>query len=196
MTQIKGNDGLNMSEQIESFLAAGGVSHEGLKAMGHFEMECHDSLGNTLWEASFDNLVVTVGKNAMENQAFSSSAYTAANFMGLISSTSFSAIAAGDTMSSHAGWLEAGNAHAPTYTGSRATMTFGAASAGVIISTGNAFVFTGSGTVEGAFINFGAGATGTIDNTAGILFSGGTLATPQPVISGNTLTNSYTLTLT
>jgi hypothetical protein len=99
-------------------------------------------------------------------------------------------------MSSHSGWLEAGNAHAPTYTGSRATMSFGAASAGVISSTGNQFVFTGSGTVQGAFITFSTSANGTIDNTSGVLFSEGTLSSPQPVISGNTLTNSYTLTLT
>ena len=192
----KNADGMGMDEQINSFLSAGHVDSEGLKVMGHFEIECHDSAGVEIWRDSFDNLVVTVGKNSMENIALQASGTAGNAFMGLISSASFSTIVAADTMSSHAGWLEAGNAHPPTYTGSRATMTFGAASAGTIISTGNGFVFTGGGTVQGAFIDFSTGATGTIDNTAGVLFSAGTLGTPQPVISGNTLTNSYTLVLT
>lgn len=190
------NDAIAIADTFGAELNAGNVSEEAMRVMGHFDLECHDSLGITLWEASFDNLVTTVGKNAMEQIALANSGTAGNAFMGLISSTSFSAVNAADTMASHAGWLEAGNANTPHYSGSRATMTFGSASAGVIISTGNAFVFTGSGTVQGGFIDFSTGATGTIDNTAGVLFSAGTLASAQPVISTNTLTMSYTLTLT
>jgi len=39
------------------------------------------------------SFVESYGKNALENQALSSSAYTSANFMGLISSASFTAVA-------------------------------------------------------------------------------------------------------
>ena len=187
---------LSAADTFSAELNAGAVVTEGMMVHGHFEIECHDSLGNTLWLDSFDNLVTTVGKNSMEQIALGNSGTAGNAFMGLISSASFSTIVAADTMASHAGWLEAGNAHAPTYSGSRATMTFGSASAGVISSTGNTFVFTGSGTVEGGFICFSTGATGTIDNTSGVLFSAGTLSSVQPVISGNTLSMSYTLTLT
>jgi len=59
------------------------------------------------------NLVTTVGKNYLLDNGLAGSSYTAAFYLGLISSTSYSAVAAGDTMSSHAGWLEAGNANTP-----------------------------------------------------------------------------------
>lgn len=191
------NDGAITADNFDALLSAGGnVDSDALRVMGHFEIECHDSAGVTIWTDAFDNLVTTVGKNALENIALAGTGTVANAFMGLISSTSFSAVNAADTMTSHSGWLEAGNANTPHYSGARATMTFGAASAGVIISTGNAFVFTGSGTVQGGFIDFSTGATGTIDNTAGVLFSAGTLSSAQPVISTNTLTMSYTLTLT
>lgn len=190
------NDATATADTFGAEFNAGNVSSEAMQVMGHFDFECHDSLGVTLWEGSFDNLVTTVGKNAMEQIALAASGTAGNAFMGLISSTSFSAVNAADTMSSHSGWLEAGNANTPHYSGSRATMSFGSASAGVIISTGNSFVFTGSGTVQGGFIDFSTSATGTIDNTAGVLFSAGTLSSAQPVISTNTLTMSYTLTLT
>lgn len=189
-------EGVVIVDQVDAILNAGGGDLQAMTVMGHFEMECHNEFGEVIWAESFDNLVVTVGKNAMENIALANSGTAGNAFMGLISSTSFSTIVAADTMSSHAGWLEAGATNSPHYSGSRATMSFGAASAGTIISTGNAFVFTNSGTVQGAFIDFSTGATGTIDNTGGVLFSAGTLGTAQPVISGNTLTNSYTLILT
>ena len=194
---MSNSDAVAAMDHLDAMLNAGGnVDEDALRIMGHFDVECHDSAGVLLWKDSFNNLVTTIGKNSLENIGLGASGTAGNAFMGLISSTSFSAVSAADTMSSHAGWLEAGNANTPHYSGSRATMTFGAASSGTIISTGNAFVFTGSGTVQGGFIDFSTGATGTIDNTAGVLFSAGTLASAQPVISTNTLTMSYTLTLT
>lgn len=179
-------------DTVSSEMRADALCLDQGKVVGHFDWMLADETGNLIDQGGFDNLVTTVGKNAMETLTFNGSSYTAANFMGLISSASFSAVAAADTMSSHAGWLEAGNANNPHYSGNRATMTFGSASSGTIISTGNAFVFTNSGTVQGAFTNINGG-NGTIDNTSGVLFSAGTLSAAQPVISGNTITIGYTL---
>ena len=119
--------------------------------------------------------------------------------VALISSVGFTALAAGDTMSSHAGWNEAQNTgtNTPSYGTVRPTLTYGAASGGVIsTSSTNSFVATSAGTVQGAFVVGGSGASATVANTGGVLMNEGTLGTPQPVISGNTVTIGHTLTLT
>lgn len=170
---------------------------DALLAMGRYEATLTDAEGNVLAEIGFDNLITTVGKNLLLDQALAGSAYTAAEFMGLISSASFTAVAAADTMASHGGWLESGGANAPTMSSSRQAMTWNAATSGVKgVAAASSFVFTGSGTVQGAFIVGGSGASATVANTSGVLISAGTLVAAQPVISGNTLTVSYSLTLT
>lgn len=128
------------------------------------------------WQEVNTNLVTTAGLNDILDKYFGGSGYTAAWFCGLVSSASFTAYAAGDTMASHAGWLEAGGSNAPTYTGNRPALTFGAASAGVkATSSASSFTFTGAGTIRGAFTN----SVTTKDGTTGVLynavdFTGGT----------------------
>jgi hypothetical protein len=165
---------------------------------------CRDKDGNELWREEFDNLLTQTGKAFLLDQALAGSAYTAADYMGLISSTSFTAVSGADTPTSHSGWLEAGGANAPTYSGNRATCAWSAAttsgasaySATKALSAALSFTFTGSGTVQGAFIVAGSGANATIGNTGGILYSAGTFGTPQPVVSTNVLTVSYQTTIT
>ncbi len=166
---------------------------------GVFICECFGPDGELKWRDEFPNTVVTVGKNALLDDALAGSAYTVTGpFMGLISSTSFTAIAAADTMTSHAGWLEAGNANAPTYSGNRKTCVWSAAAAGVkALSVALAFAITGTGTIKGGFITFGTGALNTIDNTAGTLFSAGLFTGgDRAVLSGDTVNVSYSVTLT
>lgn len=128
------------------------------------------------WTVVEKNTVTTVGKNDLLTQYFKGSSYTAAWYCGLISSTSYSAISAADTMSSHAGWLEAGAANAPTYSQStRVALTFGTASAGSLAtSSASSFTFTGSGTIKGMFgttVSTKDGTTGILYNA--VLFTGG-----------------------
>lgn len=138
----------------------------------------------------FPNLVLTAGKNFALDAFLSGTAYTAGWFMGLISLTGFTGIVAGDTMASHAGWLEAGGATAPTYSGARKTAAWLGASAGAkALSAGLVFTFTGNGTVKGCFLSTGS----VVDATTGTgysagLFTGG----DQPVVTTNTLTVTYT----
>lgn len=127
------------------------------------------------WSLVEHNLVLTAGKNDLLDKYLSGSAYTAAWFCGLISSVSYSAIVAGDTAASHAGWTEAGGTNAPTYSGNRPALAFSAASAGSkATSSASSFTFTGPGTIKGMFANTGA----TKDSTTGVtynavLFTGG-----------------------
>lgn len=149
-------------------------------------------------EHVFPNVVCTVGKNVMLDAALAGSSYTVVGpYMGLISSTSYSAVAAADTMTSHAGWLEAGGTNAPTYTAPRKTAAWSAASAGSkALSASLSYSITGSGTVKGCFIVYGTGALSTIDNTAGTLYSAGLFTGgDQPVVNGNTLAVSYSTSL-
>lgn len=164
---------------------------------GHWHLECHDEDGNLLWAEDIDNVVTNVGKNLILDSALAGSAYTVVGpFMGLISSTSFTAVSINDTMTSHAGWLEGGNANAPTCTAPRKTAAWNAASGGSkALSASLVFNMTGTGTIQGIFLVSGTGGLSTIDNTAGVLVSAGTLAAAQPVINGNTVSASYTMSL-
>jgi len=165
---------------------------------GVYEAVCYRADGSVRWRDTFANTVVTVGKNLMLDTALAGSAYTVTGpFMGLISSVSYSAISAADTMSSHAGWTEAGVTNAPTYTTPRKTAAWNAASAGAkALSAALSYAITGSGTIKGAFLTYGSGAVSTIDNTSGTLFSAGLFTGgDRAVQNGDTVQVSYSVSL-
>ncbi len=165
---------------------------------GRYEVECVGADGRLKWRDIIENVVCTVGKNLALDTFLAGSAYTVVGpFMGLISSTSFTATAAGDTMASHSGWLEAGGANAPTYTGNRKTAAWSAASGGSkALSAALSFAITGTGTVKGAFLVYGTGAVATKDDTNGVLWSAGTFSTgDKAVVNGDTLNVNYSTSL-
>ena len=188
-------DAASSGDTITAQMVMGNGQRDSLKWSGRFTAELVRD-GAVIWREEFDNLITTVGKNFMLDQTLAASAYTAAEYMGLISSTSYSAVAVGDTMTSHAGWLEAGSANAPTFA-ARLACVWSAASAGVkSLSAALSFTFTGTGTVQGAFITAGSGASATIGNTGGTLFAAGAISPTRAVISGDVLNMSYSATLT
>ena len=166
-----------------------------VKIKGLWRFEFFDKKGRLIYPVSIiKNTIVTVGKNELLNDGIDGST----GYMGLISSVDWSAIAAGNTMSSHAGWKEAGDANAPTYSGNRKTCVWAAAGSGAkALSAALNFTFTGSGTVKGGFIVFGSGAAATIDNTSGVLLNAALLDEgDRAVVSGDQLNVSCTITLT
>jgi hypothetical protein len=168
------------------------------EAHGRYEIECIGADGKLKWREVIDNVVQTVGKNLALDTFLAGSAYTVTGpYMSLISSTSYSGVAAGDTMAAHAGWLEAGGANAPTYSGNRKTAVWAAASAGVkALSVALSFAITSTGTVKGAFLCYGSGASATKDNTSGTLWSAGTFSTgDKSVVNGDTLNVNYSTSL-
>lgn len=145
-------------------------------------------------EELFANLVTTVGKNFLLDNGLAGSAYTASFFLGLISSVSYTAVAAADTMTSHAGWLEAGSANAPTYSqANRPTAAWSAAASGSkSLSAALTFSITSAGTVKGAFLT----TNSTKDGTTGTLYSAGTFTGGDKIVAnGDTLSVSYTASL-
>jgi hypothetical protein len=171
---------------------------ESADAHGRYEIECIGTDGKLKWRDTIENVVATVGKNLALDTFLAGAAYTVTGpFMGLISSTSYSAVAAGDTMASHAGWLEAGGTNTPTYSGNRKTAAWSAAASGSkALSAALSFAITGTGTVKGAFLCYGSGAANTKDNTAGVLWSAGTFSTgDKSVVNGDTLNVNYSTSL-
>jgi hypothetical protein len=185
-------------EYSDASVIRGSGLDESAEAHGRYEVECIGADGKLKWRDTIENVVATVGKNLALDTFLAGSAYTVTGpFMGLISSTSYSAVAAGDTMASHAGWLEAGGTNAPTYTGNRKTAAWSAASAGgKALSAALSFAITGTGTVKGAFLCFGSSAVNTKDNTGGVLWSAGTFSTgDKAVVNGDTLNVNYSTSL-
>lgn len=171
---------------------------EAADAHGVYLVTCRDSQGRVKWQDTITNVVTTVGKNYALDAYLAGSGFTVTGpYLGLISSVSYSAVSAADTMTSHGGWTEAGNTNAPTYTAPRKTAAWSAASAGAkSLSAALSYAITGTGTVKGCFLVLGAGAVSTIDNTGGVLYSAGVFSGGDKVVAnGDTLNVSYTASL-
>lgn len=170
---------------------------ESAKLTGFFEVECRDKDGNLKWKDTIKNLVVDAGKNWVLDGILGSAQTNTGPYMGLVSSVGYTGYNANSTMSAKNGWTEAGNANAPTYSGTRKTCVWSAASGGSkALSSALSFTFTGGGTVKGCFIVLGTGAVNTIDSTAGILYSAGNFTGgDKTVVSTDVLNVSYTASL-
>lgn len=158
---------------------------DSLSAMfgGTFEVVVRDRKGRVKFRNKFHNTVMNNGRNRILDIVFGSTAKDTW-YMGLISSSSYSAIAAADTLASHSGWTEF-----TAYTGNRQAWVTGSASSQAI--TGSALTFTingGGGTAKGLFLcNAASGTTGVLMSAG--LFSNGDAAS---LVSGDTVAVTYT----
>lgn len=189
------NSKAKSTDKVFAEAAAGGASQEGARGGGVFSVECYDKEGNLKWKEEAKNLVVNVGLKDMNDKYFSGSAYTATWYLGLITGPGASTtIAAGDTMSSHAGWTED-----TSYSqANRPTCTFGAATTAdpsVISNSASVAVFSinATTTIAGAFLT----SNNTKGGTTGILFSASDFQSPgdRAVVSGDTLNVTYQFSL-
>jgi hypothetical protein len=175
----------------------GGGAVETVGLEGVYVATCYDANGVEKWSDTIHNLTTNVGrKNLMDSYFGNTGGGAIVMGLGGANGSSTFTPAYADTQASHAGWFEVGGANAPTYSGTRKTPSFSAATSAnpSVLSTSAAVVFsmTSSGTVYGAFINVG-GST-AIDNTTGTLFSiGAFTAGSKTVTSGDTINVTYTL---
>jgi hypothetical protein len=199
-----------MTKELSSFgdnaVATMQSNVTGAEAMGiegYYHVECRDKDGNLKWEEHFPNLVVAVGKQLMLDTLLKGSSYTVTGpYLGLISGTGNTFLAA-DTMASKA-WTEFSNY---TVGGSavRGTAVFasatssGSSPSNVTTSTATAVTYTitgAGGTVGGCFLVTGSGASSTIGNTSGTLYSAGDFATAKVTTLGDTVSVTYSTTAT
>lgn len=175
----------------------GGGAVETVGLEGVYVATCYDANGNEKWSDTIENLTTNVGrKNLMDSYFGNTGGGAIVMGLGGANGSATFTPAYADTQASHAGWFEVGGANAPTYSGTRKTPSFSAATTAnpSVLATSAAVVFsmTSSGTVYGAFINVG-GST-AIDNTTGTLFSiGAFTAGSKTVTSGDTINVTYTL---
>lgn len=181
------------------------VGNETVGMEGVYHVVCRDSDGNVKWEENAPNLVNAVGKELMLDTLLSGVSYSVAGpYLGLIATTSPTFGTGSDTMTSHGGWTEFTNY---TVGGSavRGTAAFGAASSAgstpsnVTTCTASAITYTITGlggNVTGCFLVTGPGASATLSNTGGVLYSAGAFGTPKAVTAGDTVSVTYSTTAT
>ena len=170
-----------------------------MKISGIYNVQCHDSKGDILWEDTAPNWVTFLGRNLLMDTGLRTPATSVAGFIGLISSVTWSAAATADTMGSHAGWNEvaAVTTYYPVIT-RREQATFGAtAVSGAVTSSAATFAITGTtgqaGTIMGCFLVTGTNASSAMTSTAGILYSAGTFTGGSKSVSnGDSISVTYT----
>lgn len=184
------NESCNSSDNGGASIGRNCAVHEEAQAKGFYVVECRDRRGRLKWRDTIDNLVTTVGKNDALDKYLAGSAYTAAWYLGLISSTGYTTgPAAGDTMASHSGWSEDQN-----YSESnRQTAAWSAASGGSkSLSSALSYSINASTTIKGCFLV----NDNTKGGTSGVLYSAGLFTGGDKAVdNGDTLSVSYTASL-
>lgn len=181
-------EAINPTDMAAGGIAGNSASSEGVKASGHYVVQCLDKDGNVKWEDTIQNLVTNVGKAFLLDTALGPTAsYTAAWALGLVDGGAAPTYAAGDTMASHAGWTEN-----QTYSNAtRPVPTFNAASAGSKSTTATGFSINGAATIAGCFLT----TVSTKGGTTGTLYSCGSFTGGNKIVAnGDTLNVTYTAT--
>ena len=185
---------LTATDQISSGLTCNLKAGEEAKATGVFEIKCHDKDGNLKWEAQSKNLVVNVGLQYMAGSALTSVTQITTWYLGLCGAGASNTPAAGDTMSSHAGWTEVvAYSNATRVAATFATATTANPSVVTNSASPATFNINGTTTVGGAFLTSGSAKSGT----TGTLFSAADFGSPgdRSVVSSDTLSVTYTFSL-
>lgn len=192
------NEKIQSIETADAAIIRGAKEVESVNVTGKYVAQCFDVHGNLKWEEKYDNLVTTQGKNHLLNTYLASNTFSAVAggkvFLGIISATGYTAVAAGDTANSHTGWTE--------FTGysqtDRVKPSFSAASSGSK-STSSAAVFSinSANTIKGTFLmannNTGSAGAAKKGGYSGILYSAGLFTGGDKIIaSGDVVNITYT----
>ncbi len=174
--------------QLGAQVEAGAPLNLGQRFNTHYVVECFGPDGVLRWVEKFDNIVVNTGLDDILNEYFKGSGYTAAHYVGLTDGTP--TVAAGDTMASHAGWVEV-TAYDEAV---RQTLTLGSVSGQSVDNSASKAVFTidsDSTTIGGAFVT----TDSTKGGAGGTLYGAGAFTAGDKTIDDNDVLN-VTVTLT
>lgn len=145
-------------------------------------------IGELVWIDDSGNLVVTAGLNKLLDATFKTGLAAPAWYAGLVGATH--TYAAGDILSSHAGWAE--NAH---YTGNRKALTLGAIAGGSVNNSASKAQLTMAGTANPDTI-WGAFLCDAETGTVGTLYGAGDFSASRSVYDDDVLNVQVTLTIT
>lgn len=153
---------------------------------GVFHIE-HWRDGKLLSRQKINNGVTDAGIDEALEILFYTTAKISTWYLGIIDNSGFTGLSASDTMSSHSGWTEF-----QTYNESnRVTWVTGAASSQSVTNASPAtFNITGSGTLNGIF----CASDNTKGGTSGVLWATASFTSAIPVINGDILKITYTVT--
>lgn len=137
---------------------------------------------------SLENDITNEGKNLILEVMFKDGTQIASSswFIGLISNSGYSALAAGDTMASHSGWTEF------TAYSQSTRVAWGPgtpASQSITNASPATFDINGSGTLKGIFVT----SNSTKSGTTGKLWATGLFAADVPVSNGDQMKITYTV---
>lgn len=179
---------LNFQQSVGVGLTRNRGTLDQLNFVNPIKVEHLDKDGNLKGIYDTFNDITNEGKNELLDIMFSDGTQIANNswFIGLISNSGYSALAAADTMASHAGWTE--------FTGySQATrVAWGAgnpSSQSITNSSPATFDINGSGTVKGIFVV----SNSTKGGTTGKLWATALFSADVPVSNGDQLRVTYTV---
>jgi len=163
------------------------VDH-GPKLVGRYRVE-HIRNGKVIDIREGKNLITNVGKNALLDIMFNAGTQISNWYIGLVDNASFTAFAAGDTMASHAGWIENED-----YTEANRQEWLADAAAGQAVTNSTQAVFsidTDSITIKGIFIT----SNNTKGGTTGTLWNAVAFGTALALNDGDSLKITYTLSV-
>lgn len=163
------------------------------KAKGVFNVVCKNADGSIAWSSQFQNGTTDEGRTYMHDAAFRAGTQDTIWYIGLISSSSYSALSTLDTSASHSGWVE-NTAYSES---TRRQWDAGSpiSSAGTTtITSGTPAVFTASAStsVKGAFLS----SASAKNATTGVLWATGVFISDQSLNVGQTLSITYQTSLT
>lgn len=153
---------------------------------GSVDVTAYDKDGNVKWREEAHNLVVTEGENHILDIVLAGGTQITSWFIGLMDGTP--TLAAGDTMSSHAGWAEVTSYDEAARQG----WTAGSVSAGSVDNSAAvaSYAINASVTVGGVFLV----SDSTKSGTTGTLYSEVAFGSDRSLSSGDTLEITYTFT--
>ena len=161
---------------------------------GVFRAECYDVDGWFVWQDYLKNGVTDSGIASVLNVYFEAATQITTWYIGLIDNAGFTALASGDTITSHTGWSEVSGSNVSNTT--RPAWSPGAPSGGAIVNattTNYNMINSAALTLKGMFLvsdSTKGGTTGLLFSTA--TFTGGT----QAVNNGDTVKITYTMSAT
>lgn len=166
----------NIKFDADAILRARQLGEMGID--GHWDITCRDKNGNVKWRDTIENLITNAGLDHALDIVLSGGTQITSWFVGLTDGTP--TVAAGDTMSSHAGWTEVTAYDEAT----REAFTDGGVSSQSVDNSGSAAQFTidtNSTTIGGAFL----ASNSTKGGTTGTLFAVGAFSAGDKSLDDN-----------